>query len=1433
MQSFKTHKHWIYLFILMIGLALSGCGGEAGGGSWFKPTPPPTTPIMTEFSFIGFPGAPGAINEPEKTISVTLPFGTNVTALVANFTTNATNVAVGSVTQSNGVTANNFTNPVAYTLTAADKLTATYTVQVFLAPSYVKTITAFSFVGHPGSPGTINETTKSIAVTLPVATPVTALVANFSTVAPSVKIGAAVQTSGALPGNNFTTPLTYRVTAADGTFADYVVTVTVTPPVLSSLKTITAFSFVGFPGYPGTINEAAKTIAVNLPAATPITALVANFTTVAPSVKIGAAVQTSGALPGNNFTAPVTYRVTAADGTFADYVVTVTVTPPALSSLKTITAFSFVGYPGSPGTVNEAAKTIAVTLPVATPVTALVANFTTVAPSVKIGAAVQTSGALPGNNFTAPVTYRVTAADGTFADYVVTVTVTPPALSSLKTITAFSFVGYPGSPGTVNEAAKTIAVTLPVATPVTALVANFTTVAPSVKIGAAVQTSGALPGNNFTTPLTYRVTAADGSFVDYVVTVTVTPPVLSSLKTITAFSFVGFPGYPGTVNEAAKTIVVTLPVATPVTALVANFTTVAPSVKIGAAVQTSGALPGNNFTTPLTYRVTAADSSFVDYVVTVTVTPPALSSLKTITAFSFVGYPGSPGTVNEAAKTIAVTLPVATPVTALVANFTTVAPSVKIGAAVQTSGALPGNNFTAPVTYRVTAADGSFADYVVTVTVTPPALSSLKTITAFSFVGFPGYPGTVNEAAKTIAVTLPVATPVTALVANFTTVAPSVKIGAAVQTSGALPGNNFTAPVTYRVTAADGSFVDYVVTVTVTPPALSSLKTITAFSFVGFPGDPGTINEAAKTISVILPIGTPVTALVANFTTVAPSVKIGAAVQTSGALPGNDFTTPVTYRVTAADSSFVDYVVTVTVPPPVLSSLKTITAFSFVGYPGSPGTINEAAKTIAVTLPVATPVTALVANFTTVAPSVKIGAAVQTSGALPGNNFTAPVTYRVTAADSSFADYVVTVTVTPPVLSSLKSITAFSFVGFPGSPGIINEAAKTIAVTLPVATPVTALVANFTTVAPSVKIGAAVQTSGALPGNNFTAPVTYRVTAADSSFVDYIVTVTIAQSSAKAITAYSFVGVPDSTGLINQVTRTIAVTMRPGTPVTALTANYATTGTGVKIGVAIQTSGGAPANDFTAPVTYRVTAADGSTADYVVTVSFGVGPAPVNLGTAADFAILTKTGITTTGVTTITGDIGVSPIAATAMTGFSLAMDSTNTFSTSPLVTGKVYAANYTAPTPTKMTTAISDLRTAYLDAAGRATPDATELYAGNLSGQTIPPGLYKWSTGISVNAASTVTLSGGPNDVWIFQISGDITMNPGASVTLLGGAQAKNIFWQVGGPTGVTLDTSTAFKGILLVTKAIVFKNGASLVNGRALAETNVTMIGTTITAP
>ncbi len=224
--------------------------------------------------------------------------------------------------------------------------------------------------------------------------------------------------------------------------------------------------------------------------------------------------------------------------------------------------------------------------------------------------------------------------------------------------------------------------------------------------------------------------------------------------------------------------------------------------------------------------------------------------------------------------------------------------------------------------------------------------------------------------------------------------------------------------------------------------------------------------------------------------------------------------------------------------------------------------------------------------------------------------------------------------------------------------------------------------------------------------------------------------------------------------------------------------------------------------------------------------ALAAGPAAVSLGTAGNFVVLTKSGISTTGATKVTGDMGTSPISASAITGFGLTRDSANTFSTSVQVTGKVYAADYAVPTPTTLTAAIGDMQTAYADAAGRTLPTATELGAGNIGGLTLAPGLYKWGTGVTI--PTDVTLAGGPNDVWIFQIGQTLTMSSGAHIVLSGGAQASNIFWVVAGQT--TIGTTAVFNGTILDQVAIVLNTGAQL-NGRALAQTAVTLDANSVT--
>jgi methionine-rich copper-binding protein CopC len=216
----------------------------------------------------------------------------------------------------------------------------------------------------------------------------------------------------------------------------------------------------------------------------------------------------------------------------------------------------------------------------------------------------------------------------------------------------------------------------------------------------------------------------------------------------------------------------------------------------------------------------------------------------------------------------------------------------------------------------------------------------------------------------------------------------------------------------------------------------------------------------------------------------------------------------------------------------------------------------------------------------------------------------------------------------------------------------------------------------------------------------------------------------------------------------------------------------------------------------------------------------------VDLGAAGNYVILAKSAISNISTSAVTGDLGLSPAATSYITGLSLT--NATGFATSTQVTGKIYAADMATPTDVELTTAVANMITAYNDAAGRPSPDFSELGTGNIGGQTLAPGLYKWTT--SVTMPSDVTISGGPNAVWIFQISGDLGMAPAVRINLTGGAQAKNIFWQVAGEA--TLGTTTHFEGIILSMTAITFQTGASL-SGRALAQTAVVLDGNAITKP
>jgi hypothetical protein len=258
----------------------------------------------------------------------------------------------------------------------------------------------------------------------------------------------------------------------------------------------------------------------------------------------------------------------------------------------------------------------------------------------------------------------------------------------------------------------------------------------------------------------------------------------------------------------------------------------------------------------------------------------------------------------------------------------------------------------------------------------------------------------------------------------------------------------------------------------------------------------------------------------------------------------------------------------------------------------------------------------------------------------------------------------------------------------------------------------------------------------------------------------------------------------------------------------------------------------AAGTEFLATISTAATDAEGTALAAEHSWSFTTGEVlipgnPVDLGTAGDYVILAKSAISTVPTSAITGNVGVSPAAASFITGFSLTADATNVFSTSPQVTGQLFAANYTSPTPANLTAAVSDMELAFTDAAGRAA-EFNELEDGSIGGLTLPEGVYKWGSNVSI--ATDLTLDGDATAVWIFQVAQNLTVSNATDITLMGGALPENVFWQVSG--AVTIGTTSHFEGVVLSQTAITLDTGASI-DGRLLAQTAVVLRANTVAEP
>jgi hypothetical protein len=197
--------------------------------------------------------------------------------------------------------------------------------------------------------------------------------------------------------------------------------------------------------------------------------------------------------------------------------------------------------------------------------------------------------------------------------------------------------------------------------------------------------------------------------------------------------------------------------------------------------------------------------------------------------------------------------------------------------------------------------------------------------------------------------------------------------------------------------------------------------------------------------------------------------------------------------------------------------------------------------------------------------------------------------------------------------------------------------------------------------------------------------------------------------------------------------------------------------------------------------------------------------APVGLGAAQTYSVLSGQTVTNTGPSVLFGDVGVSP--GTAITGFPPG-----------LALGVAHAGDAEAGG------AQSDLTIAYNDAAGRAP---TANIAGDLGGLTFTPGVYNASSSIGLTGTLTLDAEGDPAAVFIFQVGSALTTASASSVSMINGAQPCNVFWQIG--SSATLGTNTDFIGTILALTSISVTTSTT-VEGRALARNGQVSLDTDV---